>query len=641
MANPFLVGDTTSTFTENNNTFNPFLTSTSAELESHNDNPFFSSLDASNSVQDNTNPFLAFTSKPEPPSQPVADLLGFNEKPQAVVTEDASKMKPPPPRPAPPKRPPPRPTPPTQDAKELILSVTGEMEATSLHLLDRLAKTPSPTPIRDLLSPSPTPTADLLGYDDLQPPMMSQTPSVFDQRPDVVDIPPGTKPERPKLPPKIDYLMDELLEDVPIDEGAHREENFVPTRTPSIPENPPIVGGSKPPSRKSSNEFIPQVRRLSHDVTESRKIMPDLSKIADRRKSDIGHFAPILPSRKPVSQSDQSLQENKTSNVIQETQEPDDKPSVEVVNASPKDDLDFTEKNLEQEIQEKRASIPTDSNTSTDIEKNGVDEHYQHEEYSDEFKTDTAALDAKLTPSVPESSPFECASNENISFNVFDINATIRPSESFPTFSDEVVEEKSNDAYEEKPIPPVPDPSPFQEIPSQETPFDAVFQIPEHAATSAFSVNEPPQVSDNDAVFQTPEQLSASSVFEQEPQASETVIPTTDTVAEPFPTSTETVNDAFDAFAAKFDDSQNDNASGGAFDAFGSVSTGAAFEDSAAMGFGADDNFDSFLSTHQIPAAPQSTPARVTRNNSGESLDENDFNVYIRYALLTSKIVQR
>lgn len=48
------------------------------------------------------------------------------------------------------------------------------------------------------------------------------------------------------------------------------------------------------------------------------------------------------------------------------------------------------------------------------------------------------------------------------------------------------------------------------------------------------------------------------------------------------------------------------------------------------MGFGTDDNFDSYLSTHQIPAAPQSTPARVTRNNSKESGDENDFNVFIR-----------
>ena len=257
---------------------------------------------------------MAFTQNPEP-SQSVVDLLGINEISQTTVIEDASKMKPPPPRPAPPKRPPPRPTPPpppSHEAKELILSVTGEMDATSLHLLDRLAKTPSPTPMRDLLTPSPTPTADLLGCEDLQPPVNSQISSVFDQQSNIIDLPSGSKPERPKFPPKIDFLMDDLLEDVPIIEGIQPKECLVKNRTPSIPENLALTVGSKPPSRKSSNEFILPVRRLSHDVTESRKIMPDISKIADRRKSDIGHFAPILPSRKPTSQSDQSLQESKT-----------------------------------------------------------------------------------------------------------------------------------------------------------------------------------------------------------------------------------------------------------------------------------------------------------------------------------------
>jgi len=316
MANPFLIEDSTSTFSESNNTFNPFLTNTTTELNSHNDNPFFSTFGSSNTNQDNSNPFLAFTQKSEP-VQPVADLLGINEKPPAPVAEDISKVKPPPPRPAPPKRPPPRPIPPSNDAKELILSVTGEMDATSLHLLDRLGKTPSPIPMRDLLTPSPTPTADLLGCEDLQPPIESQSSNIFDQT-NVSYISSGPKPGRPQFPPKIDFLMDDLLEDVPIDEGIKPEECSIQKRSPSVPENSAIVGSSKPSSRKSSNEFITPVRRLSHDVTESRKIMPDLSKIGDRRKSDIGHFAPILPSRNATSKSDQSLLENKPNSIIQE-----------------------------------------------------------------------------------------------------------------------------------------------------------------------------------------------------------------------------------------------------------------------------------------------------------------------------------
>lgn len=657
MANPFLIGDTSATFTDNSNTFNPFLTNTTAELESHNDNPFFSTFNTSNSAKDNTNPFLAFTQKPEP-AQPVADLLGINEKPQTAAAEDTTKTKPPPPRPAPPKRPPPRPTPPpSHDAKELILSVTGEMDATSSHLLDRLAKTPSPTPMRDLLSPSPTPTADLLGCEDLQPPVTSQASNVFDQQTNIIDFSSGPKPERPKFPPKIDFLMDDLLEDVPINEGIHPEESFIKNRTPSIPENQPIVGGSKPESRKSSNEFIPSVRRLSHDVTESRKIMPDLSKIADRRKSDIGHFAPILPSKKPTSQSDQTLQERKSESMIQEISEPEEKPNIEVFNNVVEKTLITTENTQKQKILEKKMQdqnmqeqkvqeqkvqeqkvqeqkvqdrkvqeniIPTPpkeiKKTNWDEEKNGLDfDSQQQVKSSNQFEIDTAInknpvsnngindtsiIDTKLTPPALETLPLELKTNE--SFNAFGINETLPSSESFPPFTEKYItaKEKPVDAYDMKPIPPVPDSSPFQEISSQDTSFNAVFEVSEKTAASPFDVQEPQQLDNtNTSINVIPELL-------------------------PEPTVTE--NDAFDAFAAKFDDSQSDcNATG--FDAFGSVA-GGGFEDSS-IGFGADDNFDSFLSTHQIPAAPQSTPAKVTRNNSGESLDENDFNVFIRYLI--------
>ncbi|XP_049943318.1 uncharacterized protein LOC126424624 [Schistocerca serialis cubense] len=70
---------------------------------------------------------------------------------------------------APRRPPPPRPQPP-KETKDLILSVTGAMEATSSHLLDRLkaTRTPSPTPMRDLHSPSPTPDM-MLPQHQLQP----------------------------------------------------------------------------------------------------------------------------------------------------------------------------------------------------------------------------------------------------------------------------------------------------------------------------------------------------------------------------------------------------------------------------------------------------------------------------------------
>jgi len=194
-----------------------------------------------------------------------------------------------------------------------------------------------------------------------------------------------------------------------------------------------------------------------------------------------------------------------------------------------------------------------------------------------------------------------------LSFNAFYVNTTLPTSESFPSFADgDGMDERiSTDAYDTKPIPSVPDPSPFQELPTEETSFNTVFEVSEKIANTPFEDQEPQQLDNIKDTVNT-------------------------TTPEPFPVPLVTENhDAFDAFAAKFDDSQNDcNVSGGAFDAFGA--TGGAFDDSS-IGFGNDDNFDSFLSAHQIPAAPQSTPAKVTRNNSGESLDENDFNVFIRY----------
>lgn len=58
-----------------------------------------------------------------------------------------------------PKRPPPPARPIAPETKDLILSVTGHMELTSTHLLDRIppTRTPSPVSMRDLHSPSPTP----------------------------------------------------------------------------------------------------------------------------------------------------------------------------------------------------------------------------------------------------------------------------------------------------------------------------------------------------------------------------------------------------------------------------------------------------------------------------------------------------
>lgn len=99
-----------------------------------------------------------------PPQQPPASTPpSRNGKPPP--------SRPPPPRPQPPPIPHPPVQPPAKHTKDLILSVTGAMDATSNHLLDRLqaTRTPSPTLMH---SPSPTPEhsfADLLDVDSNVP----------------------------------------------------------------------------------------------------------------------------------------------------------------------------------------------------------------------------------------------------------------------------------------------------------------------------------------------------------------------------------------------------------------------------------------------------------------------------------------
>lgn len=219
-SNPFLfteeVGSTQ--LPSGNSPFNPFLAGNDLG-EAQNDNPFMSAFSDTQNIFDNTNTIATNPFAIEPDSsnsnvnffstsdasteqssinyenifsQPQAhphlevdlfgpdpninqnnfmqeDLMSSNEQQNSGVfassyesefIDDSSKgppKRPPPPRPGPPK-----------ETKDLILSVTGAMEATSSHLLDRLqaTRTPSPTPMRDLHSPSPTQFGDLLEVDE-------------------------------------------------------------------------------------------------------------------------------------------------------------------------------------------------------------------------------------------------------------------------------------------------------------------------------------------------------------------------------------------------------------------------------------------------------------------------------------------
>lgn len=85
-----------------------------------------------------------------------------------------------------------RPLPP--ETQNLILTVTGQMEFTSTHLLDRIPPTRTPSPISalDIHSPSPTP----------EPEFIEEPPSTVDINRNKPVRPPPARPPRPAPPPR-------------------------------------------------------------------------------------------------------------------------------------------------------------------------------------------------------------------------------------------------------------------------------------------------------------------------------------------------------------------------------------------------------------------------------------------------------
>lgn len=153
------------------------------------------------------------------PEELSTNLEAATPSPQASPMPEIISTKPD--RPTPPPRPPSRPSPP-HETQQLILSVTGAMQATSEHLLDRLrAAAPSPVPgyhppAMHSHSPSPSPSPcpsptpghaemDLLGdhHDDHlggPPPRPTSRPAspAVPQRPQM----PPARPTPPGPPPR-------------------------------------------------------------------------------------------------------------------------------------------------------------------------------------------------------------------------------------------------------------------------------------------------------------------------------------------------------------------------------------------------------------------------------------------------------
>ncbi|KPJ04670.1 Protein stoned-B [Papilio xuthus] len=201
--------------------YNPFLSMNEPTAPATTDvlNPFMmADIESSALTGDNpfvaSNPFSDFAESYEPPAgqqesekftKPTElDLVSTKvDSPSPTISETCNRD------------PPAHSLPP--ETQNLILSVTGQMEFASTHLLDRIppTRTPSPVSVRDIHSPSPTPEPEFqeegetIENDDsknkparpppARPPRPAP-PSVVPPRP---QAPPSAVPPRPEAPPSV------------------------------------------------------------------------------------------------------------------------------------------------------------------------------------------------------------------------------------------------------------------------------------------------------------------------------------------------------------------------------------------------------------------------------------------------------
>lgn len=252
--NPFLIDDQstvqdTGMFQQNSNPFLQEYTEPASQVSSVGENPFlnFTAEQTYQPSLDSTNPFASFVAEPSSELDldnniPTSDILSSHiDVTSTNIFQDEAKQTPDifaaplieeaekpvkTSSPSLPSRPPPPPRPPAR-TKDLILSVTGAMDATSSQMLDRLQQTRTPSPTL-MHSPSPTPehsVADLLDVDSSVPDISDDRKHVEDTKHhDILDLFDVTNSE--SIQPSVNPL---LASDVLFTSGGVQENIFIPS----------------------------------------------------------------------------------------------------------------------------------------------------------------------------------------------------------------------------------------------------------------------------------------------------------------------------------------------------------------------------------------------------------------------------
>ncbi|KAF6211594.1 hypothetical protein GE061_012107 [Apolygus lucorum] len=534
--------------------------------------------------------------KPPPPQNIFCSSpLQQHFEDSGVSSDDHLPKRPPPPRPGPPK-----------ETKDLILSVTGAMEATSSDLLDRLqaTRTPSPTPMRDLHSPSPTHFGDLLDVDGPPAPPPSAVPQEVNLLGDDFDF--SSSAVEPVMetthvitesivsPPQAsNQSLADLapVEPSPVIAPAMPS---VPSSAPQIPPQPAIIPSYAQPVPPAIPHAVPPaippapfVSAHSHGPPPvppaphvaaapapppGRPAPPNIPERPKVPPTPARPPAPVLPPRPPT-------------------------PEVKV---EPHQTSSFSEAfgggNTSADLSTAEAfSQPTMLSDNTSVVS---------QPHTDLFSTDLS--DDVFSAPGQDSSPF----TDSVETNVFQsdtISSNPLPAPTATSTDDFALDFSiaSNTA------PPVPSQPPVLPQPPA---------LPPQPAVQSYNIFEAPTAE--------PPPVVAPAAMLVQPSMAQI------TTSEP---------DEFDAFAAKFEsvgfgeksadpfgDSSGVAPATDPFDPFAST-FGSTPAGDTSTGFGADDNFDGFLSLQEPPPVPQGTPARImSRAESAESNDDNDFNIFIK-----------
>lgn len=586
----------------------------------------------------------------EPPNKPNElnlknpHTVNVFDDPGGYSSEEELKSKkrpPPPPRPNPP---------PSKATQDLIMSVANELDQTSSHLLDRIprTRTPSPVSMRDLHSPSPTPDHfsdfmdtgnDFEMFDVAQ--QQQQSNNFFQDDLMGGNLPqdnPFSIPSESISHPQATILKEDPAKKLPTRPPPPRP--APPTRpsptsqfAPSIPPHPHVQPQRPPPP--------PSIIQNTQSVVPAPNQPPEEPDLFDMFGSDV----PAKPPKPPAPKTKEdilSLYSNAAPTVKQEQNVVQDLLSGDILdNVIPISNA-TTQNSLINDLAPFTSAVPVQSET--------IIEDIEEPIIQTQIPIVAAKIPTQITP--PEElenravveeviEPLEI--DETIPQSVtpnhaaFNMTVTCEPDnppsdEEDPYIPHQVVKAQQEAAAAAAARSPITPSTPVNDdpLPPPPPPID-------DAVANPFAMQDEPVV-DPVPIYQPPP--TPATGFDIDPY---NAIPNTNyNITDSQINTTEKVDDEFDAFAAKFDSANTQAKSTNIFledssglsngfgsssgDAWGDASsTGGGFNDTNSDGFGQDEGFDSFLA---MSAPPQDDT--LHRNDSRESDETKEFNITIR-----------